>query len=530
MEQLRKFIRKVLLKEYVINENLDYVRKYIGDSESVKASAESLAKQINDTPNSVKINFSNDSLDFKKTSYMFEILMYAIAQGGEFTFPTIQQKMQVNPDNIARGIMAYMFPSHNYDKFAKFISGGGFKITGSELEYLDAEAPKMMDDLQNTLINIKETIGKYLSNEYFQRESKSFINFLQTALRYPLRDARKFLKKYGMSSIDEPMGDKGKRSDVMAGEEPKEKDSYNDFNIQKVDDEDDDRYSPGVTDRLAVILKLNNDISTLLIPKQSLYEFFRLRIIGENGNDKIFGNTMSYGDIKRAFKSGVLSDDLKKDISGKLLGFADKFLIKGYEVSKKGEEKQIIPGRTDLLQQFKKEHPESFNEKGQLIASPALLDFLELHVKEDKLRPKTLFKRIRREIQDYFKNNGNRLVKLNQLVIDAGLINPETNKPYDGIDYLNSLLKARTEKKEPKPATNRVPKLTNTAVAQEVPITEEILDEEMLDESMLDEEEDERFSFNDILKIAKASANYRTLQLYETRKKVRTLLLKNSTK
>jgi len=199
-------------------------------------------------------------------------------------------------------------------------------------------------------------------------------------------------------------------------------------------------------------------------------------------------------------------------------------------VSKKGEEKQIVPGRIDLLQKFKKEHPESFNEKGQLIASPALLDFLELHVKEDKLRPKTLFKRIRREIQDYFKNNGNRLAKLNQLVSDSGLINPETNKPYDGTDYLNSLLKARTEKKEPEPTTNRVPKLTNTAVTQEVPITEEILDEDVLDESMSDEEENERFSFNDILKIAKSSANYRTSQLYEARKKIRTLLLKNSVK
>lgn len=534
MEQVRKLVRKVLLKEYIISENLDYVRKYIGDSEPIKTSAESWAKQINDSPDSIKFNFSNDSLDFKKTSYMLEILMYAIAQGGEFTFPTTQLKIQVNPDNIARGIMMYMFPSYNYDKFAKFISGGDFKITGSELEYLDAEAPKMMDDLQNTLINVKDTIAKYLSNGYFQRDSKSFINFLQTALRYPLRDARKFLKKYGMSSIDEPMGDKRTRGDMMAGEEePQEKNSFNDFNIQKVDDEDDERYSPGVTDKLAVILKLNSDINALLALKPVLYEFFRLRIIGENGSDKVFGNTMSYGDIKRAFKSGALSknsENLRKDIGKKLLGFAEKFLNSGYEVSKKGEGKQKIPGRIDLLQQFKKEHPESFNSIGQLIASPALYDFLDLHVKEDKLRPKTLFKRIRREIQDYFKDNSDRLGKLNQLVSDSGLINPDTNKPFDGIDYLNSLLKARTEKKDEKSTSKKVAAPSTSTVTPEVSLTEEIIDEDVLDEAMLDENEEEKFSFNDILRIAQASAKYRTTQMYETRKIVRALLLKNSTK
>ena len=525
MEQVRKLVRKVLLKEYIISENLDYVRKYIGDSEPIKTSAESWAKQINDSPDSIKFNFSNDSLDFKKTSYMLEILMYAIAQGGEFTFPATQLKIQVNPDNIARGIMMYMFPSYDYDKFAKFISGGDFRITGSELEYLDAEAPKMMDDLQSTLINMKETIAKYLSSGYFQRESKSFINFLQTALRYPLRDARKFLKKFGMSSIDEPMGDKRTRGDMMAGEEePQEKDSYNDFNVQKVDDEDDERYSPDTSDKLAVVLKLNNGIKDLLSPKKSLQEFFRLRIVGEGGNHEVFGRTFSYGDIKKAFKNGSLSEELKNDISKKLLGFADKFLVKGYEVSKKGGEKQVVPGRIDLLQQFKKEHPESFNSIGQLIASPALYDFLDLHVKEDKLRPKTLFKRIRREIQDYFKDNSDRLGKLNQLVSDSGLSNPETGKPLGGIEYLNNLLKARTEEKPAKSTTKK------GVSPVEVPITEQILDEDVLDEAMLDEGEEDRYTFNDILKIAQFSANASNIQMEETRRKVRALLLKNSTK
>lgn len=521
METLRKIIKEALVKNYTISENLEYVKKYVGDSQQIKSAAESWAKQINNSPDTIKFNFSNDSTDFKRTSYMLEILMYAIAQGGEFVFPTTQEKIQVNPNNIARGIMLYMFPSYDYNKFAKFISGGDFKITGSELEYIDSEVPKMMKNLQETLIDISKTIQKYLNNGYFQENNKSFVNYLQTALRYPLRDARKYLKSHGTSSLDEPMGDKITRGDSLSSDYDLEKpDSYNDFNLHQAEYGDDDRYEPEVSDKLATILKLNSDINQMLIGKKALYEFFRLRIIGEGGNDKIFGNTFSYGDIKNAFRKDALLPELKNDISKKLLSFADKFLVKGYTVAKKGES-NFIPGRLDLLQQLQKTNPESFNEKGQLIASPALLGLLEVNVKEDKLRPKTLFKRIRREIQDFFEDNDNRRSILNQLVSDAGLINPSTNQPFDGVGYLNTLLKSRTEKKEPQPIDNK----NSTTVT--VPITEEIIDEDILDEGMLDEGEDERFSFSDILKIAQASARNEKKSIQEMKNQIRNILLKN---
>lgn len=518
--ELKQFIKETIFNNFQIKENIDYVRKYIHDSEDIKAIAENWAKQINDSPETIKFNFSSDSIDFKKTSYMLEILIYAIASGNKFLLPTINKEINVNVNNIAKGIMMYMFPSYNYDKFAKFISGNGFTITGDELEYLDAEAPKMMDALQNILINVKNTISKYLNNEYYQKDNKSFVNYLQTALRYPLRDARKYLKKHGTSSIDEPIGDNRTRVNTMSDDDYdgndnyENKDSFNDFNTQKVNPEDDDRYTPELSDKLAVILKLNNDIGNL-ITKKSLQDFFKLRIIGLNGNEKTFGDTMSYGDIKKAFKNNTLSDELKFDISKKLLSFADKFLIKGYDISKGGNEKIFIPGNIELLKQFKKEHPESFNSKGQLIASPALMDFLEINVKEDKLRPKTLFKRIRREIQDFFKDNKDRLNKLNQIVSDSGLINPETNEQFSGIEYLNSLLKARTEKKEPK----FVPSDTKK---QAVPITEDMIYEEITGENT--SEEENSLSFTELLNIAKATVITDKIQLQEARKLIKNIL------
>jgi hypothetical protein len=530
MEQLRKIIKKILLENYLTSEDLETVKSFMSEpkiagSEEVKTNkyeikASKLAKLINDT-GTANTDFTVENS--KITSYMLEVLVEAVKsekRGEEFMFPGVNEKSIINKKNIIDGIMKYFSSVLQPHGLSMFISPI-FSVSERDLNILlpkvvRVKTKETLDEMIWNILNNVETI----IDSYIEKGSGSFINYFRTPFAQAVHDAFKVKSK--TISLDEPYGDKSTRGDMMTGEEDGERDSYNDFNTQKVDGEDDERYSPEISDKLAVILKLNFDINQELKSKDDLYEFFRLRIVGEEGGIKDteqgseveLGKTMSYGDIKRAFKSGSLNQSLANNISKKLLSFAYKFLVSGYNITKKGEGKQDVPARTDLLEKFRKEHPESFNEKGQLIASPALFDFLDLHVKEDKLRPKTLFKRIRREIQDYFKDNPARFNKLNQLTNDASIMNPETNKPYNGIDYLNSLLKARTEQKQ----------------SENFPITEEILDEDILDESMLDEDEDEKFTFNDILRIAKASVNYEAAQLQEARKNIRALILKSSIK
>lgn len=519
MEQLRKLIKKVLLEKYITLEDLETVKGFMSkptiagaeevSTEKFEMKASKLAKLINDT-GTANTDFTQQSN--KISSYMLEVLIEAIRynnRGEDFTFPGTSEKSIINKKNIIDGITKYFSSVLQPHGLSMFISPI-FNVSEKDLDILlpkviRVKTRETLDEMIWNILNNVETI----IDSYIEKGSGSFINYLRTPFAQAVHDAFKIKSK--TISLDEPYGEKSTRGDMMTGDEDGEQNSYNDFNIQKVDNEDDDRYSPETSDKLSVILKLNSDINEKLSPKKDLYEFFRLRIVGENGSAELFGNTMSYGDIKRAFKANALDQSLRNNIGRKLLSFAKKFLIQGYDVSKKGEAKQNIAPRKDLFERFKKEHPESFDEKGNLIASAALLDFLDSNVKEDKLRPKTLFKRIRREIQDYFKDNVVQFNELNQLVSDAGLINPDTNEPYDGISYLNSLLKARTEQKQPK----------------EAPITEEILDEDILDEAMLDEGEEDKFSFNDILRVAQASVNYQKAQLQEVRKNVRTLILKS---
>lgn len=484
MEQLRKLIRKTLLKEHIIKENLDYVRKYISDSDFVKKAAESWADEINSKGDGIFFSFANDSLDFKKTSYMLEILMYAIAmqKDGKFTLPTIGKTISVNPEKIAKGIMIYLFPSHDLQRFASFISGGGFSITANELEQLDVL--DALGKVQNVLSNMPKYITGYLSNDYFSNPSKSFVNYIQTAIRFPLRDLRKLADKRGMSSLDEPMGDGNKsRSDMVSGEE---KDSYNDYSFLDVVD-DDSPYSPEVGAEISKILKLNYDIYDALRKRKDIYgQFFYYKVIGEGGDSNTFGKTYNHAGLLQKFLNDKnfpteFSEDIKKRIATQAKSFFEK--------------------NSELFEKFKKENKNSFDENGNLIVAKPLVEFMLNNAKGTKFSPLVVFKRIRRGIQDLFDTE-KKQIPLNQLINYYKLINPKTNQIFDGFEYLNSLLKAKTASKNEIPSSQPVPAEVN-----------EILKEDLIYEELVHEgEDDEKLSFSDIFKIAKASSEAKKIK------------------
>jgi len=505
MEQLRKLIRKTLLENFLIKENLKYVEDHAGNSESVKAGAEEWAIGINNRGKNINFNFTKDSSDFNKTSYMLEILMYAIAfqNEGKFTFPTINVTVTVNPTNIAEGLSTFFFPSFNLTKFAYFISkGGDFSITADELERLDSY--DVIGKLGDVLNNLPTIIEKYLKTNFTAGQS-NFFNYLQTALRYPLRDLRKKVVRQQASSLDDPMGDgKKSRSDMMAGDEHGE-DSYNDFSVYNVVDTEMP-YRPDIGQKISRILSLNYDIYEL-IRKPSNHQFFYYRIIGEGGTSSKFGQTVTYKGIIQKYLNGDLEQnapELKDDISKKAKAAAGRFFGKNPE----------------LFQKFKAQSPQSFNEQGELIADKNLIGFLLNYAKGTKETPLILLKRIRRDIQDFFENNPINTGALNQMVADVGLVNPKTNQPFSGMEYLNNLLKSRTSEKV-------VPEKPVTVSPEKVEL-DESLNEEMIYEELIGEGDgDELFSFNDIYKIAKATVDAKDNAIQETRNAIRKILVKN---
>ena len=501
MENVRQVIRKILLKEYILNENLEYVKKYINNSESVKATAETWAEKINRNGDSITFSFANDSTDFYKTSYMLEILMYAIATSvdGKFTLPTINKTIDVNPDKIARGIMVYMFPTHDLNKFAKLITGGGFKITADELERLDST--EVIIQLQEVLININNTIRKYLSTD-FTEGGKNFFNYLQTALRYPLRDVRRNIAKTNVTSMDDPIGD-GKKSrgdSISGGDFGDDFDSNEDTSYFYGTSDPETPYDPKATSReqgeeLNVILKLNNDISKLIKQGTPMSSLFNYLIIGEEGSDSIKGKTLTNKQIIEKYIDGTLDPVLKNAIDVKVKSGAPRLFGN-------------LPDT--YLEEFKKQNPKNFDNDGNIIVTKELILFMWKHGKKSfcdvcaNYSPMRFLLQIKRDIEHYFSRNKLRGEMLSQLVQNSGILN------LSGVDYLKRLLSAKVSK---------VGKVSEPEL--EPNLNEDVLNEEFYD--------DENMSFNDIYNMTRTKRMEKeTMQLQEIRKKVRTLILKNS--
>jgi hypothetical protein len=354
-------------------------------------------------------------------------------------------------------------------------------------------------------------LGKYLSSDYYTNPQKSFINYLQTAIRYPLRDLRKKLNKVSVSSLDAEMGDGGKkRSDMMSGDDYEVPNSYNDYSVINIVS-DDAPYSPEIGDKLADTIRLNYKIYNL-INYDYRKQFFYYKIIGVGGNEKVFGKTYTHQGIMNKYLDGSLDAEapaLKENIDKKAKTAADRFFY--------GTEKENFQNKhTELLQKFQLENPESFDENKKLIVTNSLIKFLLDNAKGTKETPLILLKRIRREIQEFFERNK----ELDSLVINSGLINPKTNKPFSGMEYLNNVLKSKTAAKPQKDASD----IPSVAQPVEEPLNEDMIYEKLLAES----EDDEAFSFRDMFDIAKATAAYKkNIKLQEVRKIIKNILFKN---
>ena len=527
MIQLRKLIRKSILNNYITNldENLEYVEKYTGNSDAIKQGAENWAEEINAKGNRVSFNFTNDSLDFKKTSYMLEILMYAIAkqENGSFTLPATNKTISVNPSKISDGIKTFLFPSFSLKKFAAFITGGNFSITAEELNQLDVY--DAIGKIANVLETMPVKIQKYVSG-YNESPRSSFINYLQTAIRFALRDLRKLHDKRKTSSLDDTFGDGGKsRGDMIAGEET---DSYNDFNLSNVAD-DEATYEPEIGVEITRILELNNDIYKLIeksasaASKEVFSKYFYYKIIGEGGNEKVFGKTLNHAGIIQKYLNGDLPNELGKDIAKKIQSSAPKFFA----------------AKPEMLAKFKSEHPESFTKEDKILVTKELIKFMSIYAKgnvpnikdgkpelNDKGQikliptgPIAIQKRIAKDIKNLFLKNSVRLKELNELVKNSGIIDPKTNNPFDGASYLSRLFKVGPAKQDIE-AGVQIP--TTTPVGE---LSEALYEGNLLEEG---EESDDQFSFNDILSIAKATAKIKkNIKLQEAKKIIRNILIKN---
>ena len=90
-----------------------------------------------------------------------------------------------------------------------------------------------------------------------EKSGYNFFNYLQTAIRYPLRDAFRFLSKHQKVSMDDPFGDgKANRGDTMSNDDY-EGDSSSNYDISNIPD--DEKYAPEVGEQIYIILKLNID-------------------------------------------------------------------------------------------------------------------------------------------------------------------------------------------------------------------------------------------------------------------------------
>ncbi len=198
---------------------------------------------------------------------------------------------------------------------------------------------------------------------------------------------------------------------------------------------------------------------------------------------------------------------------------------------------KFFRAKPEELKEFQKQSPESFGKNGELLITKELVNFMVTHAKGGvpkigkdgspelnsnggiKLIPTspiTIQKRITKDIKNLFLRSPGRLAEINKLVEGSGLINPNTNEPFYGPTYLSSLFKARTTQKIG----------ANTEVGTEVPakeLSEDLIYEEELFEA--DGESDEKFSFNDILSIAKATAEHKTkTELQEVRNIIKSVL------
>jgi hypothetical protein len=291
----------------------------------------------------------------------------------------------------------------------------------------------------------------------------------------------------------------------MAGGDEEEVLSYGNYNLSGISDEEP--YEPEVGQKISVILKLNNDIKNLIenssspMNKDVFGQFFYYKIIGEGGDNKVFGRTLNHKDILQKYLDGTLPDALKNDISKKVKSAAIEFFR---ETPQMGEE-------------FKLKYPNSFDENGNLVITNDLVIFLLKNARGTKRTPMILLKRIRKDIQNLFLRNAKRNNDLNDLVINSGLINPRTNQPFTGIEYLNNLLKVKS-------SSSKVEVPEKELVEINSQLNEDTINEELLNEG----EGDETFSFNDILNIAKASTTKNPNdKLQEARKFIRNMLMKN---
>lgn len=512
MAQLRKLIRKVILENYITNldENLDYVGKYVGNSDAIKQSAEHWAEEINVKGDRLSFNFTNDSLDFKKTSYMLEILMYAIAkqENGTFTFPTTNVTITVNPTKIADGIKTFLFPSFSLKKFAAFITGGDFSITAEELNHLDIyDAIGKIADVLNTM---PDKIQKYISG-YIDSSRSSFINYLQTAIRYPLRDLRKLHDKQRAASLDDTFGDGGKsRGDMIAGEEDYNQELNNAF-YQEPDDETP--YEPvGSDEAILRTLKLNYDIKELLQRTfkgkngQALVALYDYLIIG-GGNATQKGETLTNKDIVIKYaeahggNASALNESLREYIDIKVMIGAPRLFNALDKINPKitAEFKQNNPGvvgEGNKIEKITKElilFIDKVGKKGKEIVCEACPNY----------SIKRFLMQIKKVIFDTFvsKRAGkSNITNLNDLVKDSGL------QAESGQQYLLNLLKNIRSAKGA--VSTEIPKQAEKS------LYEGILDEgEMFDES---EEMYEDFLGEEVMEMS---------ELQEIKKTIKNILL-----
>jgi hypothetical protein len=507
---LKKAIRKEILNNFLIKENLQYVKKYISNSNSVKTTAEEWAFLINEKGENIRFNFTSDVLDFKRTSYMLEILMYAILNQneGDFLLPTTNKTIKVNQSQIEKGIKTFLFPSYDLNKFASLISGGDFIITGKELETLDSY--DVVGKIADVLNKIPIIINKYLSGDYFAGSQKSFFNYIQTAIRYPIRDLR---KKTNTSVLD----------------------TNTNSNDDSRDNSDDAaRYEIDVQEQVSIILQLNKKILELIKESASknnkdvFSTYFFLRFLGEGVTNEALGKTLNHKDIIAKCLNGELDGSgFENDLFKKTQSAAQKF----------------FKFKPEMYTKFRDEHPESFTPNGILHGSKELVKFMYKNakgkipnlnsdgtvstnekgeIKYIPISPTMIQNRIAKDIKNLFLRDSSRGLQLDKIVSDSGIIDPQTEKPFTGISYLLKLFRRIKPRKN---IANPIPQ--NKTYASE--LSEALYNEELENSSL--EDDDSYFSSNDVLDIAKATVNSkRNGLLKEVRKVIKKILIKNKIK
>lgn len=502
------------IAQKIIKENLEYVKKHIGTSDGIMNNAEMWAENINNSGANTRYNFSKDTTDFKRTSYMLEMLAYILIaeSSGEktFTFPTTNKIININRNNIEKGIGTFFYPSHNLQKFAMLINMGGYggkdsksaspfaPLTADELEKNDMLRNKMEDFALNEL---GSTIEKYISTRY-PDERSSLFNYLQTAFRYIVQNERR--KKKPTISLDKPISsEKGSKtiSDFISSDVNDELSGYSEEEPYQIDATEEDQ--------ILKILKLNNDIKELVknessaLNKDVFEQFFIYKIIGVGGNEKTFGKTLKNKELLQKLLNKELPQELSSNLEKKLINIAIRFF------------KEIKP---ELYKKFTDENPQSFDENGNLKYSNELVLFLLKHAKGTNGSPMLAFKFIRKDLLNFMDRTitPGRKAKLDELVKNAGLINPSTNDYFGGIEYFNKLF-SKTKSK-----VGDVETKSNVATMP----AEELSENDILTE---DDGGDDDFalSFGDIFAIAKATASQRKKSLQEIRLQVKNILLQN---